>query len=868
MRYLATLFVLVFVPTISTADEPELPISKADQIRIEKSFGQMPLYFIENQGQICDEVSYYIKGIDKTLFFTSTGITFALIENGSESKASSLFEFSNEKQDAIDREKNSRWIVKLNFIDANPDVKPIGKEIQGTVFSYFKGNEGNWKTGIPSYSRIIYPELWDGIDLVYTGTLNKLKCEFIVKPGADPEKIRLAYEGATNVLITEAGMLNVITPVGGFEDKKPYAYQVVDGIEEETQVSYSLKRDSNHNIYSYGFDLGVYDPNKPLFLDPVILIYCGYIGGLNDEKGEESIALDKFGNAYVTGWTNSDEKTFPDVVGPDLTYNGIAHTDVFVAKINVTGTQLVYCGYIGGCDRDRGYGIAVDNNGNAYVTGWTESDESSFPVKIGPSIVHKGYNDVFVAKVNAQGTALEYCGYIGGEGGEVAQGIAVDSQNNVYVVGHTSSNELSFPVKMGPSLIYNGLCDAFVAKVNASGAQLDYCGYIGGDDSDYARSIAVDDQGANYIVGVTDSDESSFPVKIGPDLTHNGEHDVFVAKVDCVSAQIDYCGYIGGTQGDHGTDIAVDKQGCAYVTGLVNSDESSFPVKVGPDLSYNGGCDVFVAKLNSYGTQLKYCGYIGGYDADVGYGIAVDNLENAYVTGRAESRETSFPVFEGPDLSHNGGHGHSCDAFVAKVNSFGTRLNYCGYIGGKGDDEASDIAVDASGNAYVVGHTNSDQKSFPVIAGPDLEQNGLYDVFVAKVISRGLSSDTNALSAMFGGIVNFNLFAGKENATRRYLLLGSMHGVEPGIPLPGNKVVLPLNYDSYLFSLIMLMKNTVVFWDFMGVLDSEGEGTAQLNTTNIGMIPAIFLWKYINFAYVLYDQWDYASNPVAIYIIP
>jgi len=357
-------------------------------------------------------------------------------------------------------------------------------------------------------------------------------------------------------------------------------------------------------------------------------------------------------------------------------------------------------------------------------------------------------------------------------------------------------------------------------------------------------------------------------LKIGPDLTHNGEHDVFVAKVDCVSAQIDYCGYIGGTQGDHGTDIAVDKQGCAYVTGLVNSDESSFPVKVGPDLSYNGGCDVFVAKLNSYGTQLKYCGYIGGYDADVGYGIAVDNLENAYVTGRAESRETSFPVFEGPDLSHNGGHGHSCDAFVAKVNSFGTRLNYCGYIGGKGDDEASDIAVDASGNAYVVGHTNSDQKSFPVIAGPDLEQNGLYDVFVAKVISRGLSSDTNALSAMFGGIVNFNLFAGKENATRRYLLLGSMHGVEPGIPLPGNKVVLPLNYDSYLFSLIMLMKNTVVFWDFMGVLDSEGEGTAQLNTTNIGMIPAIFLWKYINFAYVLYDQWDYASNPVAIYIIP
>jgi len=243
-------------------------------------------------------------------------------------------------------------------VGANPDVHPEGLEETGAKISYFKGKPSEWKTRLPAYSKVIYRELWPGIDLVYYGTVKGLKYEFIVHPGADPSQIRLSFRGAESVSVDESGRLQVMTPMGGFSDDVPIAYQEIAGKITDVKLAYRLDSEA----CSYGFELGEYDRARSLVLDPVILIYCGYIGGSDLDLGE-GIAVDRAGCVYISGETHSTEAVFPVTVGPDLTCNG--GKDAFVAKVNASGTALLYCGYIGGRDWDYGRGIAIDGSGNA-----------------------------------------------------------------------------------------------------------------------------------------------------------------------------------------------------------------------------------------------------------------------------------------------------------------------------------------------------------------------------------------------------------------------------------------------------------------------------------------------------------------------
>ena len=292
---------------------------------------------------------------------------------------------------------------------------------------------------------------------------------------------------------------------------------------------------------------------------------------------------------------------------------------------------------------------------------------------VGPDLTHNGDYDAFVTKVKADGTGLEYCGYIGGSGFDRGNGIAVDSAGNAYVSGYTTSTEESFPVTIGPDLTYNGgTYDAFVAKVKTDGTGLVYAGYIGGSGTDEGFSIAADSTGNVYVTGRTASTQATFPVTVGPDLTYNGNTDAFVAKVKADGTGLVYAGYIGGSSSDEGYRIAVDAAGNAYVTGYTYSTQATFPVTVGPDLTYNGGGDAFVAKVKVDGTGLDYCGYIGGSSDDYGLGIAVDSAGNTYVTGLTASTQAAFPVTVGPDLTYNGG---TYDAFVAKVSYTAPSIN-------------------------------------------------------------------------------------------------------------------------------------------------------------------------------------------------
>jgi len=696
---------------------------------------KLPLYFIENHGQVDPQVRYYVQGRDTSVYFTRQGVTFALAKRDEEEGGARPRPVSWTPDKPA-----QRWAVKLDFVGANPEAEPVGEERAEAVVSYFKGARDQWKTGLPTYGRVVYRDLWPGIDLVYAGKGGRLKYTFVVQPGARPEQIRLAYRGASQVRVTPGGELEVKTPAGGFRDDKPYAYQEVDSREVEVASAYDLEGDE------YGFRLGAYDPRRVLVLDPVVLVYAGFIGGSGGEFGGAGIAVDGSGNAYITGITGSTEATFPETEGPDPTYNG-GVLDAFVAKVNAAGTALVYAGYIGGSGDDYGNGIAVDGSGNAYLTGDTTSSEATFPVTVGPDLTYNGNGDAFVANVNAAGTALVYAGYIGGSSSDTGKGIAVDGSGNGYVIGTTGSTQATFPVTVGPDLTHNGGNDAFVVKVNAAGTAPVYAGYIGGSGTDFGSSlgdapmspggIAVDSSGNAYVTGRTFSSEATFPVTVGPDLTYNGNGDAFVAKVNAAGTDLVYAGYIGGSGIDSGTGIAVDGNGNAYVTGFTDTF-LGFPVTVGPDLTFNGGFDAFVAKVNAAGTDLVYAGYIGGSSHDIALSIAVDGSGSAYVTGWTDFGAT-FPVTVGPDLTHNGAR----DAFVAKVNTAGTALVYAGYLGGTDIDTGTGIALDGSGNAYVAGVTASTEASFPVgfpvTVGPDLTHNGgTLDAFVAKISADNL----------------------------------------------------------------------------------------------------------------------------------
>lgn len=692
------------------------------------TYGSFPLQFIPNRGQMDRRVDYYVQGLDKSIYFTAGGLTYVF------------------RGGRAGRDASPRWIVKLEFRGADPGVKAEALEGSGTIVSYFEGVPDSPSAGLRACSKIVYRDLWPGIDLVYSGTFDRMKYEFEVRPGADPSRIGFIYRGAESLSLDRDGRLRIQTPAGGFEDEPPVAFQEIEGARVPVAAAFGLEHGAAGEGRLCGFRIGPYDRSRTLVLDPSSLVYCGFIGGSWLDSGQ-AIAVDAAGCAYVAGSADLLDETFPVTVGPDLSYNG-GYGDAFVAKVNASGTGLDYCGFIGGSGDETATGIAVDAGGNAYVSGYTDSPAATFPLLVGPTLERKQYVDGFVAKIDPTGTALLYCGYIGGAGEDYALAIAVDGTGSAYVAGTTTSTEASFPVTVGPSTAVKGGPDGFVAKIVPSGASFAYCGFVGGSGDDSARGVAVDALGSAYLTGSTIrgfDDQGNplppdFPAVVGPDLTWNGLRDAFAAKVDPTGSSFVYSGYLGGSANEFGYGIAVDSGGNAYITGTTSSPESSFPVTVGPDLTCNGTGypgeeDAFVAKVAADGAGLVYCGYVGGGGRDSGAAIAVDAEGCAYVTGKTDSRSDTFPVTVGPSLVSKDTTSTS-DVYVAKVSATGEALAYCGYISGVVPEDGRAIAVDGSGHAYVTGETSTSDGYwgfFPAIVGPDLTFNGGRDAFVAKI---------------------------------------------------------------------------------------------------------------------------------------
>jgi len=459
------------------------------------------------------------------------------------------------------------------------------------------------------------------------------------------------------------------------------------------------------------------------------LLSSTFIGGSGSDPIRDMF-VDSSGNIYITGQT--DSSNFPTTPGCfDNSHNG--DLDVFVAKLNPTGNQLLYATYIGGSGQDVGAGITVDSAGNIYVSGWTYS--SDFPTQNAIQPTSGGGLDGFIVKLDSSGSLI-FSTYFGGSSRDPFIELALDSAGNVYAVGYSDSS--NFPVKNPyQGQFMGGWSDVIVVKLSADGSSLHYATYIGGSGEEHCHGIAVDSTGNAYIAGITNS--SNYPTVNPIQASFAGTYDVVVTKLSQSGDSLSFSTYLGGSGYDYGLAVAIDSSGNAYATGYA---DPGFPTTAGVLNPTSSGRGVFVSKFNTNGGNLSYSTFIGDKGGAVGSKIFVDASGHAYVGGYVADI-ADFPVTEGAfDTSHNGIY----DAFAAKLSTDGDSLQYSTFLGGTDYDYGAAIFVNNSGNICIAGQTQS--SDFPTknpfqtgFAGTEDGFVASFSISTAPLVNRALSLD-------------------------------------------------------------------------------------------------------------------------------
>ncbi len=612
--------------------------------------------------------------------------------------------------------------INLDIVGGNDEAAPVGQNVLPGRTNYLLGsNRSQWRRGIRAYGRVTYPEIYPGIDLVYYGNKGELESDFVLAPGAEPRSIHVRVKGTRRLILDNAGDLLAVLPgMTPIRFRKPSIYQEIDGGRTPIRGRYVL-----HDATSYGFVVSHYDRTKPLVIDPV-LSYSTYLGGSGGSSGE-GIAIDSQGYIYITGTVASNNFPTANALQPAF----MGDNDVFVTKLDPTGSVMIYSTYLGSTGDDRGLAIAVDDSGAAYITGQTTSPD--FPTLNPVQSAYAGGGpinggDAFVAKLDPSGSVLLFSTYLGGAGDDVARSIAVGASGKIWVAGSTSSQDFPLAAATQPSF-GGGARDGFIAGLDPDGSRLLFSSYVGGSAADDANAIAVDGKGNIYLAGTTLS--TDFPVLNAFQAKLNGTaSDGFAMKLN--SDGIEYSTYLGGTGTDDATGLAIDAEENAYITGSTTS--TNFPRANAAQNTYGGSPrDMFVSRLNPDGSALIYSTYIGGSREDRGQRIAVDGEGSAWITGFTQS--TNFPTKD-PVSEANGGGTCSnipcADVIVVKMSAAGSIL-FASYLGGNAADFGRAIALDRFGRAYLTGNTNS--KNFPV-SNPLQKANGGGGspvAFVAKI---------------------------------------------------------------------------------------------------------------------------------------
>lgn len=758
----------------NTDADPRAPLSRA--------------VFIENRGQFDSRVRYQVRMGGQVAWLTASGIVFDAIRptrgEGPLYSAVPRRESLNPflplatSDHSTSQSRFDRLVFAEDFVSASCCSNVEGKGLQSGIYNYL-GVEGRMQshTNVHGYSEVVYHNVWPGVNLRIYGKGLDLEQEFILQPGADLTNVRVAYMGMENMTISPDGSLEVHTAFGTLRETKPLLYQDIAG--KRIAVDGRFKLTSSN---TYTFDIGAHKPEFALVVDPTLL-YSTFLGGsagnnvyTSNQEVATGIAVDASGNAYVAGYTASTD--FPTTVGA---FQVTPPSGSFITKLNSTGSARMYSTYLGSSSRITA--IAVDAAGDAYVTGIAFAGLPVTPNAYWPRTSQTCGSDFFLTKLNTTGSALVYstCLNDSGDFGGVSYGnyphaIAVDSKGRAFVAGSVSQGFIPTTPNAYQQSGCNCASSGFVMvfDTNLSGASsLVYSTYFGVTTpaSNYYGSsvngIAVDFYGHIYITGWAGP---NLPISAGAFQSTTGGGlcnpagglqlpcpDAFVAKLDPSTSGAQgllYSTYLGGVGFDSGNAIAVDGAGNAYVTG--NAGSAGFPVTSGAFQTNASASPLFVTKVNAVGSKLVYSTYLSGNASannNSANGIAIDSAGNAYIAGgfRAQSLST-FPVT--PDAfqsSFSKLSGDYSEAFLTKLNSGGSGLIYSTYLGGNGDDVATGLTIDQTGDVYIAGHTSSG--NFPVSSQafqPSMRGTG--DTFVTKFpFSSNQALSVTAIAPQTGG---------------------------------------------------------------------------------------------------------------------
>jgi len=719
----------------------------------------LPLYFEANRGQSDSTAQFIARGGNSQFLISPDAAQIVLF------KAAGPRIFSART-------------LRMQFVGAKDGAQISGEEALPGKINYLIGSEpAGWQTGVATFAKVRIGGIYPGVNLTYYGNHRQLEYDFTVAPGADPGVIAIRFDGADKMSVNPAGELVLNLGDREIRQPKPVIYQTAGGSRKEISGGYKIL-----DAHTVAFAVNDYDHKLPLVIDPV-LSYSTYFGGNADDIAWK-VAVDANGFVYVAGETLSANLGTAGAF--QTNFAGGSYTgDAFAAKFSFNGTNmaLVYCTYLGGSQEDYAFGLALDNAGDVFLAGSTDSPNFPTNNALYPKIRGHAYNssqtgtfytpNAFVAELNTNGSRLIYSTYLGGSGnsalgtGDTGTGVAVDSAGNAYVTGFTSST--NFPTTN--SVVYQagtnhvllnflaGSYDAFLTKIGPGGTNLLYSTYFGGDTNlniggnnagiAMANGIAVDPAGDAYIAGFTDGllfptttnavqRFWGLPGNSGGFTNVVGGNNAFVAKFGPAGTNLIYSTFLGGTNNDQAFGIAVDAAGNAYVTGGATSPNFPNTATNVPGLFNNltnnqGGfritTNAFLAKLDPMGTNLIYSAVFGGFVEDVGYGVAVDPAGEAFVAGTTSS--TNFPTLNTSGLLAATNSGND-DVFVTAFNTNGSALLYSIYLGGANNDFGYGLALDLAGDAYVVGQTLS--ANFPTNNALHAALNGPSDAFLAKIL--------------------------------------------------------------------------------------------------------------------------------------
>jgi hypothetical protein len=678
--------------------------------RAAADYGKLPLRFEANEGQTDARARFLARGPGYTLFLTPSEAVLALAK--SDTRANSPH--GGRKATAATAEPTTaRAVLRLEMAGANPRPAIVQEDELPGKSNYFIGNDPvKWRTNVPAYGRVRYRDIYPDVDLIYYGNQSRLEHDFVVAPGGNPGAIAFGLKGASKLHVDADGDLVMRVRGGELRLLKPEVYQLADGARREVAGRYVLRAgnkvgfevaeydrrrslvidpvltystylgagadrgvgiavDQDGSAYVAGITQSADFPTKNAFqstlkssqddfvsklsADGSTLVYSTYLGGGNAAAGANGlqwpsgIAVDLDGNAYIFG--QSQCLDFPTTEGA-FQSELMSLQNTTLTKLSVDGSTLVYSTYLGGNGTDQAGGIAVDGNGEAYVTGATVS--TNFPTTKGSFQTSvPGHQVAFVTKFAADGSTLVYSTFLGGSGGDGGKSIVVDSNGNAYAFGSTKS--IDFPTKNAFQNQLPGTGNLFLTKFTADGSALVYSTYLGGSSYDLPSGLAVDLDGYAYVTGYANSKDFPTANAFQNQKRSATDYNAFVTKLATDGSALVYSTYLGGTGGDRGIGIAVNPVGGdAYVVGWTYSTD--FPLK---DPFQSTAAGAFVAKFAGDGA-LVFSTYFGGSN-DTANAVTVDASDNAYVTGATTSAD--FAVTEGAYQTELQG---AEDAYVTK----------------------------------------------------------------------------------------------------------------------------------------------------------------------------------------------------------